>query len=128
MQPQRLLWKVVSLASIQVYTERCTGCGACEVACSFQREGRFSTLRGSIMLHLEDDVDYFGVIVKRTDDSLLLGRPEGVEVLPPGGSTDGAATSKPIMLREPCDLCGGGDYQACVDSCPTQALFVKVSE
>jgi carbon-monoxide dehydrogenase iron sulfur subunit len=24
-----------------------------------------------------------------------------------------------------CDLCGGGEYQACVDSCPTQALFVK---
>jgi carbon-monoxide dehydrogenase iron sulfur subunit len=24
-----------------------------------------------------------------------------------------------------CDLCGGGDYQACVSSCPTQALFVK---
>ncbi|MEE9151485.1 MAG: 4Fe-4S dicluster domain-containing protein [Thermoplasmata archaeon] len=24
-----------------------------------------------------------------------------------------------------CDLCGGGDYQACVDSCPTQALYVK---
>lgn len=26
-----------------------------------------------------------------------------------------------------CDLCGGGDYQACVSSCPTKALFVKVS-
>ena len=24
-----------------------------------------------------------------------------------------------------CDLCGGGEYQACVSSCPTQALFVK---
>jgi carbon-monoxide dehydrogenase iron sulfur subunit len=24
-----------------------------------------------------------------------------------------------------CDLCGGGEYQACVASCPTQALFVK---
>jgi carbon-monoxide dehydrogenase iron sulfur subunit len=27
-----------------------------------------------------------------------------------------------------CDLCGGGDFQACVDACPTQALFVKISE
>ncbi|UCF07928.1 MAG: 4Fe-4S dicluster domain-containing protein [Thermoplasmata archaeon] len=33
---------------------------------------------------------------------------------------------KEISIK--CDLCGGGDYQACVDSCPTQALFVKVSE
>lgn len=24
-----------------------------------------------------------------------------------------------------CDLCGGGDHQVCVDSCPTQALYVK---
>jgi carbon-monoxide dehydrogenase iron sulfur subunit len=24
-----------------------------------------------------------------------------------------------------CDLCGGGEYQACVDSCPTEALYIK---
>ncbi|NIP33867.1 MAG: hypothetical protein GWO27_03095 [Thermoplasmata archaeon] len=111
----------MSLTNVLVDTGLCTGCGACEVACSFQREGLFSTLRGSVMLHLEDEVDYFGVIIKRLDDSLYLGRPEGPEVLPPGGSADGAATAKPIMLREPCDLCGGGDPW-CVAFCPRGAL------
>jgi ferredoxin len=114
---------VVSVANIQVDTGKCSGCGACEVACAFQREGLFSTVRGSVMLHLEDDVDYFGIVLKRLDGALLLGRPEGVEVVPPGGTTDGAATAKPVMLREPCDMCGGGDPW-CVAFCPRDALSV----
>jgi Fe-S-cluster-containing dehydrogenase component len=76
------------------------------------------------MLHMEDRVDYFGIVLKRMDNSLLLGRPEGVEIASPGGSTTGgAATSKPVMLREPCDMCGGGDPW-CVRFCPRGALSV----
>jgi ferredoxin len=109
---------------IQVDTGRCSGCGACEVACAFQREGHFSTIRGSVLLHMEDREDYFGIVLKRDDGSLLLGRPEGVEVQTPGGSSSGgAATAKPVMLRQPCDLCGGG-VPWCVRFCPRQALSV----
>jgi ferredoxin len=112
------------MRQVQVDTELCSGCGACEVACAFQREGLFSTIRGSVMLHMEDREDYFGIVLKREDSSLLLGRPEGIEVQQPGGpSSNGAATAKPVMLREPCDLCGGGD-QWCVRFCPRGALSV----
>ncbi len=116
--------EVVSVAQIHVDMSKCSGCGACEVACAFQREGLFSTVRGSVMLHMEDRVDYFGIVLKRLDGSLLLGRPEGVEIVNPGGpASGGAATSKPVMLRQPCDLCGGGDPW-CVTFCPRDALSV----
>lgn len=114
---------MASLRSVQVEPGKCTGCGACEVACAFQREGLASTLRGSIVLHMEDRVDYFGVVVKRVDGSLLLGRPEGVEVQSPAQAAGGAQAAKPIMLRQPCDLCGEGDAW-CVRFCPTGALSV----
>lgn len=109
------------MTQVMVDPGKCSGCGACEVACAFQREGLFSTVRGSVMLHLEDREDYFGIILKRMDGSLMLGRPEGVEVTPPGASSGRAAQSKPIMLREPCDLCGGG-RPWCVAFCPRGAL------
>ena len=115
---------VVSVPQIHMDTSKCSGCGACEVACAFQREGLFSTVRGSVMLHMEDRVDYFGIVLKRLDGSMLLGRPEGIEIVTPGGpASGGAATSKPVMLREPCDLCGGGDPW-CVAFCPRDALSV----
>lgn len=112
------------MRQVRVDTELCSGCGVCEVACAFQREGLFSTIRGSVMLHMEDRDDYFGIVLKREDGSLLLGRPEGVEVQRPGDqASGGAATAKPVMLREPCDLCGGGE-QWCVRFCPRGALSV----
>jgi hypothetical protein len=72
---------------------------------------------------MEDREDYFGVVVKRADGTLLLGRPEGVEVQSPADAIGGAGAAKPIMLRQPCDLCGGGDAW-CVRFCPTGALRV----
>jgi len=108
---------------VEVDPGRCNGCGTCEVACAFQREGLCSTVRGSVVLHIEDRDDYFGVVIKRPDGSVLLGRPEGVEVQSPGGGAGGAATAKPVMLREPCDMCGSGDPW-CVRFCPRGALRV----
>jgi len=75
---------------------------------------------------MEDREDYFGVVLKRVDGTLLLGRPEGAEVQQPASAaSDGAGAAKPIMLRQPCGMCGGGDAW-CVRFCPTGALRVAV--
>ena len=98
---------------------KCSGCGACELACSFYRDEVFSTMRSSTMIHREEKKNYFGVMLKR-DDDLVLGRPEGVEIMGPGESSGDAASSKPILLREPCDVCEGDPL--CVKFCPTGSL------
>jgi ferredoxin len=99
---------------------RCIGCGLCELACSYRRENAFTTMRSSIMLKMEDKRGYFGVMIKRENGDLLLGRPEGVQLKRSGLPEDGIG-SKPIMLRPACDECTG-DHPRCVAICPTGCL------
>ncbi len=103
---------------IEIHPKLCTGCGACEMACSFYREEEvFTTMRSSIILHREEVKGYYGVVLKRKED-VLLGRPEGVEVMKEGKSGD-TGGGKPILLREPCDDCTDA---YCVRFCPTGCL------
>jgi ferredoxin len=104
----------------EVFPEKCTGCGACELACSFYRDQVFTTMRSSVMLHREELRNYFGVVVKIKDD-LILGRPEGKELGSKAKVDKEAAKSKPILMREECDDCGGQE-KLCVKFCPTGAL------
>lgn len=73
----------------------------------------------SIMLYREERKNYYGVMLKREQD-VLLGRPEGVEVMRSGSG--GSASGKPILMRRPCDLCKGLEQALCVEICPTMAL------
>lgn len=103
---------------------KCVGCGACEVACSFHRSQTFTTARSSIMLHREEKKNYFGIMLKEKE-SLVLGRPEGVEVSggkKEGGEGGGGAPLKPMLMRQACDLCGG-EEPYCVRLCPTGAIL-----
>ena len=107
---------------LKVESQRCTGCRLCEYACSYHHDGEFSAMGSSLMLHRSEKKNYYGLIVKRERD-LLLGRPEGTEVLAPGGKVEGAgASSKPILMRSPCDLCEGEDEPFCVQACPKDVL------
>jgi ferredoxin len=109
---------------IKVETLRCNACGICEFACGYHRDREFNAMSSSIMLHRSEKKNYFGVILKREKD-LYLARPEGAETLKPGESTGGGASSKPIVMREPCDLCKGEEFVFCVAVCPTGCLQVE---
>ncbi len=107
---------------LEVITHKCTGCRICEIACSFHRDREMNPVSSSIMLHRNEKKDYFGVMIKR-EKEVFLGRPEGAEVLLPGEKAEGAgASSKPIVMREACDLCEGEDFLFCVAVCPSGCL------
>jgi len=98
---------------------KCICCGLCETACSLGRDGVLTPTTSSIMLHVDDKADYFGLVVKSGVSALIIARPEGASEgrQAPGASGPGA---KPILLREPCDLCKG--KPKCVKVCPTRSI------
>ncbi len=62
----------------------------------------------------------------KREKSLLLARPNGVEVIKPGQQIEGAsANSKPILLRVACDLCEEEETPFCVKSCPQNVLSIE---
>ena len=112
----------MQLEKKNIVSLKCTGCGACELACSFYRDEVFSTIRSSVMMHREEKKNYFGIMVKVVDD-LLLGRPEGVEFDSESTASNEqeGASGKPILMREECDLCEGKVY--CVKLCPAESII-----
>ena len=111
--------------AILVESLKCTGCAACELICSANRVGAMNFLSSSIIMYrAEEKKNYFGPILK-TQRTLILGRPEGIEVLALGQTVSGAsASAKPIVLREGCDECKGLDGPLCVRVCVPGALSV----
>lgn len=98
---------------------KCVACGLCESVCSLRRDSVLTPMSSSIILHVEDMADYFGLVLKTADGGLVVARPEGKG---DGGDPKGSSGpgAKPILLREPCDLCDGDPW--CVKVCPTGCL------
>lgn len=118
----------VDWMTMNVETLKCTGCGLCELACSYRRGKVFTTMRSSIMLHLDDKKNHFGIMVKLPNDDLILGRPEGLEIQRSGEKQDEeGAGAKPILLREACDECGE-EEPYCVRICPMYAARVGLDK
>jgi ferredoxin len=109
----------VSVLRLRFEPLNCIACGLCEMACSLRRDGVLTPMSSSIILHSEDKANYFGLVLKSQSEGLVLARPEGVS---PGQqpSDSGGPGAKPILLREPCDLCDG--EPRCVRICPTGAI------
>jgi ferredoxin len=107
---------------------KCTACMACEMACGYHRDDAFALLSACIVTYRTKEIkDYFGVILKE-EESLVIARPEGLEVKKIGEvdeKSKGDASAKPMLLREPCDLCQ--DREAgplCLQSCPVDAIYL----
>lgn len=100
---------------------RCIGCGLCETVCSLNRDSVLTPMTSSIILHIDDKANYFGLVLKTKSEGLVLSRPEGVSTSQqPSGS--GGPGAKPILLREPCDFCDG--ETKCAKICPTGCITV----
>ena len=100
---------------------KCICCGLCEVACSLNRDSVLSPMSSSIILHVDDKADYFGLVLKTRSEGLVLARPD-VVTSGQQSSGSGGPGAKPILLREACDLCGGKTM--CAKSCPTGCITV----
>jgi ferredoxin len=106
---------------------KCIECGLCELACGYHWDDALSGIASSIIVYrTREKKNYFGIVLK-TGENLVLGRPEGLEVQKIGVTVEGAVadpSAKPILLREPCDLCQGFAQPLCVQFCPTGVLSV----
>ena len=100
---------------------KCICCGLCEVACSLNRDSVLTPMSSSIILHIDDKGNYFGLVLKTKSEGLVLARPEGVSA-GQQASGSGGPGAKPILLREACDLCGG--KTKCARACPTRCITV----
>ena len=64
----------------------------------------------------------------KEEENLVIARPEGLEVKKIGETDEkakGDASAKPMLLREPCDLCQdleGGPL--CLRFCPVDAIYL----
>ncbi len=114
---------------IRIDPLKCTGCMACELACSYHRDDAFAFLSACIVVYrAKEKKDYFGIIVKE-EENLVIARPEGVEVRGIGAVDEASegqadASAKPMLLREACDLCEDMDGgPMCIAVCPFEAVY-----
>jgi ferredoxin len=101
---------------------KCICCGLCESACSLNRDSVLTPMTSSIILHMDDKANYFGLVLKTKGEGVVLAKPEGVQVAQQASSSGGPG-AKPILLREACDLCGG--KPKCVEACPVHCICAE---
>jgi len=116
---------------IRIDPKICISCMACELACGYHRDDGFALLSACIMVTRgREKKDYSAVVVKE-EENLVIARPEGLEIRRIGAvgeeagadQSKGDASAKPLLLREPCDLCSDRENgPLCIQFCPVNAI------
>jgi len=115
---------------IQIDLKKCVSCMACEMACGYHRDEGFALLSSCIMVTRGREKKDYSAVVLKEEENLVIARPEGVEVRKLGSTGESGqgkgredASAKPLLLREPCDLCGDReDGPLCLRFCPVDAI------
>ncbi|OGQ12491.1 MAG: hypothetical protein A2026_01345 [Deltaproteobacteria bacterium RBG_19FT_COMBO_46_12] len=115
---------------IKVDPKKCVSCMACELACGYHRDDGFALLSACIMVTRGREKRDYSAVVLKEEENLVIARPEGLEIRKLGstgeadkGKDKEDASAKPLLLREPCDLCS--DREAgplCLQFCPVNAI------
>ena len=117
---------------IKVDPKKCVSCMACELACGYHRDDGFALLSACIMVTRgREKKDYSAVVLKEAEN-LVIAHPEGLEIRRIGaveeggaGQSKGDASAKPLLLREPCDLCSDREEgPLCLQFCPVNAISI----
>jgi Fe-S-cluster-containing dehydrogenase component len=120
------------MMGIKTDISKCTSCMACEMACGYHRDDGFALLSSCIMVTRgREKKDYSAVVLKDTEN-LVIAKPEGLEIRRIGAAEEGGAdqgkgdaSAKPLLLREPCDLCSDQeDGPLCIQFCPFNAISI----
>jgi len=118
---------------IKVDPKKCVSCMACELACGYHRDDGFALLSACIMVTRgREKRDYSAVVLKEAEN-LVIARAEGLEIrrigaVEEGGAdqSKGDASAKPLLLREPCDLCSDREEgPLCLQFCPVNAISMN---
>ena len=113
---------------IKIDPQKCTACMACEMACGFHRDDAFALL-SSCIVDLPDQREKRLFRRPLKGNGELSHRPsrrtgsQKIGAVEEGGKGD--ASAKPMLLREPCDLCDdreGGPL--CLSFCPVDAIYL----
>ncbi|MCW4048146.1 MAG: 4Fe-4S dicluster domain-containing protein [Candidatus Bathyarchaeota archaeon] len=131
---------------ITVTAENCAGCRQCEMVCSFQHTGKFSSSLARVTVHKDDrnGLDYPLMCRQCTDCPPLDSCPvQAISRNSDGaiwvdwqtctgcGLCENVCKYDAVKLNESkayiCDLCGGDPH--CVQRCPTEALqYIETPE